>query len=107
MSGRVAVVTGAASGIGLGVARRLAADGHAVALLDQDGAAAEQAAAELVRSRSRAAGYEVDVADRGATRAGVRLGARGARPDHHRGDQRRHRGVRRRSWRSPPRSGTA
>jgi 2-hydroxycyclohexanecarboxyl-CoA dehydrogenase len=34
---RVAVVTGAASGIGRGVARRFAAAGHAVALLDRDG----------------------------------------------------------------------
>ena len=33
--GRVAVVTGAASGIGLGVAQQLAADGHRVALLDR------------------------------------------------------------------------
>jgi len=32
---RVAVVTGGASGIGLGVARRFATDGHRVALLDR------------------------------------------------------------------------
>jgi NAD(P)-dependent dehydrogenase (short-subunit alcohol dehydrogenase family) len=44
VSGRVAVVTGAASGIGLGIAVRLAADGHAVALLDRDGDAARNAA---------------------------------------------------------------
>ena len=47
MSARVAVVTGAASGIGLGVAHRLAEAGHAVALLDRDGAGAEAAAADL------------------------------------------------------------
>ncbi len=66
MSGRVAVVTGAASGIGLGVARRLAADGHAVALLDRDGDAAASAAAELSERGSTCVAYEVDVADRGA-----------------------------------------
>jgi 2-hydroxycyclohexanecarboxyl-CoA dehydrogenase len=66
VTGRVAVVTGAASGIGLGVARRLAADGHAVALLDRDGARAAQAADTLTASGARAAAYEVDVADRGA-----------------------------------------
>ncbi len=38
---RVAVVTGAASGIGLGVAQHLAADGHAVALLDRNGPGVE------------------------------------------------------------------
>ncbi len=46
---RVAVVTGGASGIGLGVARRFAADGHRVALLDRDAEAAEAAADELRR----------------------------------------------------------
>ncbi|HVA10360.1 MAG TPA: SDR family NAD(P)-dependent oxidoreductase [Acidimicrobiales bacterium] len=66
MSGRVAVVTGASSGIGLGVARRLADDGHAVALLDQDGEGVRQATANLEALGKRVAGHQVDVADRGA-----------------------------------------
>jgi 2-hydroxycyclohexanecarboxyl-CoA dehydrogenase len=66
MSGRTAVVTGAASGIGLGVARHLASDGHAVALLDLDGEGAGNAAKELSGQGLRAAGYAADVADRGA-----------------------------------------
>ncbi len=60
---RVAVVTGAASGIGLGVARRFAGDGHRVALFDRSGAAAEQAAAELRDQGATAIACEVDVAD--------------------------------------------
>jgi 2-hydroxycyclohexanecarboxyl-CoA dehydrogenase len=65
MSGRVAVVTGAASGIGLGVAHRLAADGNAVALLDRDSAGVTQATDALTGAGRSAVGYEVDVADRG------------------------------------------
>jgi NAD(P)-dependent dehydrogenase (short-subunit alcohol dehydrogenase family) len=66
VSARVAVVTGAASGIGLGVARQLASDGHGVALLDLDGEAAQDAAKALTTEGHRAVGYGVDVADRGA-----------------------------------------
>ena len=66
MSGRVAVVTGAASGIGLGVAQRLAADGDAVALLDRDGAGVTRAVDDLTGDGKTAVGYEVDVADRAA-----------------------------------------
>jgi NAD(P)-dependent dehydrogenase (short-subunit alcohol dehydrogenase family) len=62
----VAVVTGAASGIGLGVARRLAADGHAVALLDLEGDRVQKASAELSERGHTASGHGVDVADRGA-----------------------------------------
>ena len=46
-AGRGAVVTGAARGIGFAIARRLSAEGAAVALWDVDGAALERAAAEL------------------------------------------------------------
>ena len=68
-TGRVAVVTGAASGIGLGIARRLSAEGHAVALLDRNGPAAEAAAKELTAEGGRAIGIETDVADRAAVEA--------------------------------------
>ncbi len=66
MRGRVAVVTGAASGIGLGIARQLAADGHAVALLDLDGHGVREAAADLSKGGSAVVAREVDVADRGS-----------------------------------------
>ena len=47
LSGRIALVTGGASGIGLGIARRLLADGAQLAVLDLDGRAASAAAGEL------------------------------------------------------------
>jgi len=62
-SAKVAVVTGGASGIGLGVARRLAADGNAVAVLDRNGPGAKAAADELTAVGARAMAVEVDVAD--------------------------------------------
>ena len=72
MSSRVAVVTGAASGIGEGVARRLAADGHAVALLDFDGDGVRRVAAVLTGQGHTASAFETDVADRDALERGVR-----------------------------------
>jgi len=66
---RVAVVTGGASGIGLGIARRLVAEGHRVALLDRDPTAAANAAAELVAAGGTAIAIETDVADRSSVDA--------------------------------------
>jgi len=60
---RVAVVTGGASGIGLGVARRFVDDGHRVAILDRDVAASKAAADELTAAGGTAIAVEVDVAD--------------------------------------------
>jgi 2-hydroxycyclohexanecarboxyl-CoA dehydrogenase len=61
---RVAVITGGASGIGLGAAEVLAADGHKVALLDRAGA--KEAADALQATGATALGFEVDVVDRAA-----------------------------------------
>src|SRR5438128_667587 len=47
LNGRVGLITGAGGGIGREIARRLAREGMAVAVLDRDGAAAEEAAAEV------------------------------------------------------------
>lgn len=63
---RTAVVTGGASGMGLAVGRRLAAQGHRLALVDRDGDAAERAAADLRADGARALGAAVDVSDRAA-----------------------------------------
>jgi NAD(P)-dependent dehydrogenase (short-subunit alcohol dehydrogenase family) len=61
---RIAVVTGGASGIGLGVARGLATDGHIVAIFDRDGEAADAATGELRSQGATALAVQVDVADR-------------------------------------------
>lgn len=47
LSGKVAIVTGGAAGIGRAIARRFAAEGAHVALLDRDGDAADALAREL------------------------------------------------------------
>ncbi len=51
---KAALITGAASGIGLAIAERLAAEGAAVALLDRDAARGDDAAATL-RNQGRQA----------------------------------------------------
>jgi len=66
MADRVAVVTGAASGMGLAIARHLAARGDRVALLDLQGEAALRAAEDLRETGATTFAAEVDVTDRGA-----------------------------------------
>jgi NAD(P)-dependent dehydrogenase (short-subunit alcohol dehydrogenase family) len=60
LQGRVALVTGGASGIGRAIAQRLSAEGAALVLVDLDGDAAEQEAAALP---GPALGVAADVAD--------------------------------------------
>ncbi len=68
---RIALVTGAASGIGKAIAKRLAADGACVVVADLDPAKAEAAAAEI-GDTDVAVGLAVDVRDSAAIAALVR-----------------------------------
>jgi 2-hydroxycyclohexanecarboxyl-CoA dehydrogenase len=64
MTGRTAVVTGGASGIGAAIGRRLAVDGATVALLDLNGDAAKATAESIGAAGGKAIGLAVDVTDR-------------------------------------------
>jgi 2-hydroxycyclohexanecarboxyl-CoA dehydrogenase len=66
---RVAVVTGGASGIGLGVARQFAREGHRVAIFDRNGPAVEATGAELRQGGATIVAVECDVADRASVDA--------------------------------------
>ncbi len=61
--GSLAIVTGAARGIGEAIARRFSDAGHAVAIWDFDGDGAEQAAARLRAAGRKAVSAKVDVAE--------------------------------------------
>ncbi|MHB8533554.1 MAG: short-chain dehydrogenase/reductase [Solirubrobacteraceae bacterium] len=69
LSGKVALVTGAARGIGYGTARALISRGATVVVVDLEQSAAERAAGEL--HDTRALGLAADVTDRGAMQRAV------------------------------------
>jgi NAD(P)-dependent dehydrogenase (short-subunit alcohol dehydrogenase family) len=67
-SGRVAVVTGGASGIGEATAREFASSGASVAILDINAEAGEKAAAQMRSEGGTVAFFPLDVSDRDACR---------------------------------------
>jgi 2-dehydro-3-deoxy-D-gluconate 5-dehydrogenase len=69
LSGRVAIVTGGNGGIGLGMAKGLAAAGAAVIIAARNRAKSETAVAELAALGVRAAFIPLDVADPASCRA--------------------------------------
>lgn len=68
-TGKVAVVTGAAQGIGAATARRLAEEGAAVAVLDLTAERGEAVAAQIREKGGTARAYGCDVADLEAVEA--------------------------------------
>ncbi len=64
LSGRVAIVTGAADGIGRGIAQRLAEEGAKLVLADIDISKGEAAAREIVATGAEVAFLPVDVCNR-------------------------------------------
>jgi NAD(P)-dependent dehydrogenase (short-subunit alcohol dehydrogenase family) len=66
LTGKTAVVTGAASGIGLGIARNFARAGMNLVLADIEAAALERARAEVAALGAKAIAVVTDVSDRAA-----------------------------------------
>jgi NAD(P)-dependent dehydrogenase (short-subunit alcohol dehydrogenase family) len=69
--GRVALITGAASGIGLQIARDLAQQGATVCIVDRNGPAAEQAAEAIRSEGGQALALVLDLADTEAVQHGM------------------------------------
>ena len=66
IKGKVAIVTGAAAGIGAGVGRLFAAEGAHVFLVDLDGAGVKKVAAAVQAEGGSAFGFEANARDREA-----------------------------------------
>ena len=78
LDGQVAIVTGAATGIGLAIASRLRADGAWIVVVDMDGPSAERAVTDLGETDSVAVAGdagEPEVADRAVATALKRWGS--------------------------------
>jgi 3-oxoacyl-[acyl-carrier protein] reductase len=71
LDGRVAIVTGAATGLGRGIACLFATEGADVAVLDRNGPGARIAAAAIAEAGRRSLAVEVDVGDEAGVQAAI------------------------------------
>ena len=69
LSGKVAIVTGAGSGIGRAIAVRFAQEGAAVRLVDLNEQGCKEAVEEIAQNGGRAAAYACNVADQASVRS--------------------------------------
>ncbi len=65
LQGKVALVTGAGAGIGLGIARRFAQEGAQVVIAECDGASGQQAADSICQAGGQAVAVRTDVSQQG------------------------------------------
>ncbi|MFC1485865.1 3-oxoacyl-[acyl-carrier-protein] reductase [Candidatus Latescibacterota bacterium] len=72
LDGRVALITGAAQGIGKAIAERFASDGSAIAVCDFNREKATKTASEL-SARATATAYRMNVADTGSVAEAVEM----------------------------------
>ncbi len=71
LDGRVAIVTGAATGLGRGIAMLFAAEGADVAVLDRNGEGAGRVAAAIAETGRRSMGIAVDVGEEAEVDAAI------------------------------------
>ena len=77
LDGKIAIITGAASGIGAATARRMAAEGARTVVADLDAAGAKHVAAEIADAGGEATAVQVDLGEVESVRAMVRAAVAG------------------------------
>ena len=103
MDGRVAVITGASTGLGLAMAKEFAASGGSVAMLARKADVLAAAKAEVAKAAGKTNGkveaYSCDVVQGAADRRHLQEGRGRLRQGRHRGQQCRHQPCQGRSTR--------